>query len=306
MSGFSNERVLELLKTRFVCVAVDVWYEQRRNDSEGAFYRTIVGQRGALDPEHSTQGFYVSTVAGGLLRFWNNRDPDRLVKHLEAALALQPRTSVAIRTAKDREVDPRFAREVPDGAAVVEVFSRILGDDDREVCWPASDSWQEKLHATRGRDRLWVLPAEIDALAGGRVPDALLWRLARFHLVDNTRGEPPLWTRREVKRAVARLVPLDPDRPGLWRLEGRVELESADRKRGYAADLRGVVQLDGERLVRFDVVAAGECHGQGTYTPGAPKGEFPLAFATRVAADGTNAVPPQGARDLADYLRAVR
>ncbi len=313
MSGLDDPQVIELLKTRFVCVALDVWYEQRRDDGAGAFYRTVVGQRRDLDPERSTQGFYVSTVGGGLLRYWNNRDPQRIRQHLEAALAKQPARSVAIVTDRDHAVDPRLARPVPDGAAVVDVFARILdaSSDDGESCdvrWPAGDRWQTKLHGSIGRDHLWILPDEIDALAHGEVPDALLMRIARFHLVDNTRGEPPLWTRREVKRAAARLVPISADRPGCFRLDGHVELSTADLSRGDSVDLLGEVVVRDGRLVCFDVVGSGTCHGESTYTPGAPRGKFPLAFAMRIAADDAIArdVPPQGARDLADYLRAVK
>ena len=43
------------------------------------------------------------------------------------------------------------------------------------------------------------------------------------------------------------------------------------------AQLLGVVETKGDRVVRFDVVALGDFWGEGTYTRGAPRGKFPLA-----------------------------
>ena len=57
--------------------------------------------------------------------------------------------------------------------------------------------------------------------------------------------------------------------------------------------------------MRFDLVARGEFWGHGTYTPDPPKGRFPFAVALRLAAGSSAAdkVPPQGSRDLRDYIR---
>ena len=67
-STFSDERVIELLKTRFVPVALDVWYEERRADPAGDLYRKIVFQREGTSPEKTTQGFYICASDGRLLQ----------------------------------------------------------------------------------------------------------------------------------------------------------------------------------------------------------------------------------------------
>jgi len=58
-------------------------------------------------------------------------------------------------------------------------------------------------------------------------------------------------------------------------------------------------------MTAFDLAARGERRGEGTSTKGAPAGRSGLAVAFRLG-DGRvdDGVPPQGARDLPDYLRA--
>src|SRR5262249_13267103 len=50
-----------------------------------------------------------------------------------------------------------------------------------------------------GRDHLWLRKDEAKALARGELSESLTRRLVRFHLVDSTRGEPPMWRADEVK-----------------------------------------------------------------------------------------------------------
>jgi hypothetical protein len=149
-----------------------------------------------------------------------------------------------------------------------------------------------------GRDHLWVRKDEAEALAQGALPDSLKTRLTRFHLVDNTRCEPPMWRADEVKRLEMTLQD--------GRLAGTVRLETRSGNRGYQGDLLGFVEVKEGKVVRFDPVVRGQFWGEGTFTRGAPKGKFPLAVAfTR--SEGKNAadhVPPQATRGgLKGYLQ---
>jgi hypothetical protein len=130
------------------------------------------------------------------------------------------------------------------------------------------------------------------------LPESVKARLARFHLIDNTRGEPPLWGRDEVRQLRLML------REG--RLAGSVHLETKAGDRGYRAHLLGFVEAKDDKVVRFDAVAKGLFWGQGTYTSGAPKGMFPFAVAFTLAGGKGEVleVPPGGARgNLKGYLR---
>lgn len=286
-STFADDRVIELLQEKFIPVAVDCWYLDRAKDAAGEFYKKVVSQRQPFEPgKRSTQGFYAFAPDGTLLRGWNNRNVPRMREYLEKALKdFKPGASEALDAARD----PRFARPVPEGAVVVDVYSKVL-----EAEWPPTDDEMIKpLRVARGRDRLWILKDELEALAGGKFPDRLARRLARYHLLDNTRGEPPMWAPAEVKELTLDLKD--------GRIAGRATLDSGDRS--FQADLAGAAEFRDGKLVRFDVVARGACRGEGPFTKNAPKGAFTLGVAFTLAKPGeASKVAPQGARDLRGYL----
>jgi hypothetical protein len=294
-SVFSDDDVINLLKTRIVPVAVDEWYHVRRKDPEGDLYRAVVYQREGLDPkeDRTTQGFYLFTPEGKLLRGWNNRDPARVKRFLASALdGYRPPEAADI---SDSE-DPRFARSPGEGGVVVDVFTRVLQAD-----WPPPrDEWQSILRSATGRDHLWLRRDEVEALVAGKLPPSVARRIALYHLVDNTRGEPPMWRDRDVRKSEWKLVPEKEE--GTYRLEGTVHLSTEKGDRGYEASLLGRIESKDGKLVRFDVAARGAFRGEGTYTRGAPPGKFTLGIAFRLAEGGEAAkVPPQGARDFGEY-----
>jgi hypothetical protein len=163
---------------------------------------------------------------------------------------------------------------------------------------PTDDPWRQIFQESVSRDNLWITAAEHKALARGEVPEPLRQRIARFHLVDNTRGEPPMWREDEIRSIELRL------RDG--RLKGSVHLETDRGDRGYEAELLGSVEVEGGRVERMELVALGEFWGAGPFTGKGPEGRFPLAVTFELA-DGTDVadrIPPQGARGwLEGYLR---
>jgi len=295
-STFANPRMVEMLREDFVPVALDQAYQRRQQDAEGAFYRRIASQGPRNDFGSTTQGFYVATAQGELLLYNNNRDPEK-VRRLVAQAGERFRASAAAGEETEAiapgTADKRYSPQPPDGGLVVRVRARVLGGYP-----PATQPWQRELQVALSRDNLWVTGPEHAALAQGRLEETLLRRIARFHLVDNTRGEPPMWKDAEVRVLDARLEG--------GRLRGTVHLETGDGARGYRAELFGVVASDGTRVTRFDVVADGVFWGEGRYTRNAPEGRFPFAVALTLA-DGTDvadAIPPQGSRGWVDgYLR---
>jgi len=127
---------------------------------------------------------------------------------------------------------------------------------------------------------------------------SLQQRIARFHLVDNTRGEPPMWQPEEIRDCQIKL------NDGI--LSGSVHLETKDRSRGYQADLKGFVRVTDGVVIGLEMVVLGEFWGDGSYTRGAPEGKFPLAISFTLA-DGTDVadrIPPQASRGwLRGYLQ---
>jgi hypothetical protein len=88
-------------------------------------------------------------------------------------------------------------------------------------------------------------------------------------------------------------------------VRGVAHLATGRFERGYEAELKGVVEVKDNAVVRFDMVALGDFWGEGPFTRGAPKGKFPLAISFTLA-DGTDVadrIPPQGSRGwLRGYL----
>lgn len=203
-------------------------------------------------------------------------------------------------------------RELPDMAIAIRVHARELEDDGEGGLRAASA--RQGARGGASLDHLWLREEDYRNLilnddrpgATGPVLPRVVRRIARFHLVDNTRGEPPMWQEHEVREAEVR-VTIASCEENLMRLSlaGRMHLETDDGERGYEADIEGVIEADLStgRIRRFDVIAVGEHWGEGRYTPGARPGRTPLGFAFTLA-DGSqeaDRVPPQAARDLREY-----
>ena len=290
-STFADAEIVGMLKSRFVPVAIDQAYQRRQQDAEGDFYRRIAGQGPRNNFRGTTQGLYVGTAEGGFLGYTNNRDPSRVKGLLRQALEKhRPGTATVIDPGKP---DARYNPQPPEGGFVARVTSKVLGGYEE-----TTDRWRKIFQSSLGRDNLWVRADEHKALLKGDLPTSLATRIARYHLVDNTRGEPPMWRPDEVKRLDLTL------RDG--RITGQVHLETASGDRGYRADIRGVVATKDGRVTRFDLVAKGEFWGDGQFTRGAPKGKFPFAVALTLAdgSDAADRIPPQGSRGwVQGYIR---
>lgn len=295
-STFADPDIVKMLQDEFVAVAIDQAYQRRQQDAEGEFYRQIVRQSPRNNFENTTQGFYVATATGELLLFNNNRDPQKLRDLLRRKLAEFKRSAAASATVGALEadkLDARFNPRPPEGGLVVRVRAKVL--DGYE---PTEDAFKSIFQTALSRDNLWISKAEHEAMVRGSIPDALQKRIAQFHLVDNTRGEPPMWTPEEIRHLEMQLRG--------DQLRGSVRLATADGKRGFDAEMYGEIQVEGTTVRRWDLIVRGEFWGEGPFTRGAPAGRFPLAIAFSLAdgSDTADAIPPQASRGwLQGYLR---
>ncbi len=280
-----------MLQTAFVPVALDQAYQRRQQDAEGEFYRKIVDQGPRKAEDGTTQGRYVATADGKLLGFNNNRDTARVLKLMRESLTKLPTVTVAVIEAG--KPDGKYVYSPPEGGLVARVNSKVLGGYEE-----TDDEWRKMFQEGMGRDNFWIRRDEHEALARGEVAESLIVRMARFHLVDNTRGEPPMWEAADIQESNVKLEG--------GTLSGTVHLKTKSGDREFKADLFGYVIAVSGVVTRFDVVATGLFRGEGTFTRGAPKGEFPLGIAFRLA-DGTDfadAIPPQGSRGWLDgYIK---
>ena len=274
-------------------MAIDQAYQRRQKDAEGRFYQKIAngGPRKVGDGGPTTQGHYMATADGEFLAYRNHRDPEVLLDVMRESLKkFRPREVAPI---DPGESDRRFVYGPPEGGLVVRVHSRILGGYEE-----TNDRWKKIFQTGTGRDNFWIRKDEHEALVRGELPASLVSRMQRFHFVDNTRGEPPMWDESEIRDTQLSLEE--------GRVEGTVHLRTEAKDREFRANVLGMVETDGEKVTRFDFVVRGGFEGEGRYTRGAPEGEFPLAIVFTLAdgSDAADAIPPQGSRGWLDgYIR---
>jgi len=283
-----------MLHDKFVPVAIDQWYTRRQQDTSGEFYRQIAGQGPRSNFQQTTQGFYLADPAGGLLAYNNNRGPERIRALMEQALTrYQPPETTPL----EREnTDPRFSPTLPDGAVVVRVSAKVL--DGYEA---TDDRWQQLFQQAVSRDNLWITAQEQQALLTGQFPQHLALRMARFHLVDNTRGEPPTWKPIEIQQLDFQVTD--------GQISGTVELVSEDGSRGFQAELSGQVSGRDQAIVELTMTCVGEYWGAGPFTRKPPEGKFPLAIAFQLADgnDVADSIPPHASRGwIEGYLNPGR
>lgn len=299
-STFAHPEIVQLLKTRFVPVAIDQANQRRQKDTEGEFYRKIAAQGPRNLFDQTTQGFYIATPSGELLLYNNNRDPQKLLRLMKETLAeFESDKAVDFEAVETKTVDKRYSFSAPEGGLVIRVRAKVLGGYE-----PTQDRWKRIFQSAVSRDNLWVSAAEHQALVRGEFLPSLQMRLARFHLVDNTRGEPKMWKPDEVRRVSLKI---DEDE-----ITGTASMKTSESEkkypRGFEATLRGVVEVTDGEVTRFDLVALGDCWGNGPYTGGAPEGRFPLVI-TFTLADGSDTadrLPPQASRGwLEGYIKTT-
>jgi hypothetical protein len=270
----NNEpELVELIRTRFVAVAVDHEVE-RRKDSEGELYRKVAGKAVsnslfAFDPS----GKVLFQRLGGQIY-------QKFVPALKAAIKdYKPARADAKKVPTGADRDEHFY-PVPTDAVVVHVTSRMT---TRGTGWPGPKRW--------GRDNMWVRRDEVAALARGQLPGSLEQRIARFHLINTTGGHltsGAMWKPEHVRRLDMRLA--------RGRLTGEVTLEGwvrgpvrNDHSR-YSVRLLGFVEVKGGKLTRFDVVAVGTAcrvagSGPGIESHGEVGVPYTLAIGFRLSTD---------------------
>ncbi len=271
-------------------VAVDQHIHRRLKDAEGELFAAVLAQAGqTLDG--GAQGVFLFTPGGRLLEFANTVSAGHTRQLLAAAMG-KFNGLVESHPALPAHPPASPLPLPPEGGLVVAVSAKVLGGYQGSAPPRAAE-----FAASLGEDHLWIREDEARDLAKGVLPGGVTQRIARYHLVDNTRGEPPSWRPEEVRRLDLRLE--------RGRLTGSVHLETATGDRGYAAALLGFVEATAGKVQRFDLIARGEFWGHGTFTTGAPEGKFPFAVSFRLIPPNcaTDRTLPGAARlNLAGYL----
>lgn len=277
-STFADKVIVELLKDKFVPVAIDQWFTRRQEDTEGDFWRKIASQSPRNDFSKTTQGLFIVDASGNLVAFNNNRGPDRIREQMLKTIAnyKHPKDATPIvRTS----VDPKYSVKLPADGIVVRVAAQVTGGYET-----TDDPWRKIFQKATSRDNLWITKEEIADLQTDKFPENLAHRIERFHLLDNTRGEPSVWTSAEIKSSKWSIK--------AGKITGNAILKSTDGKRGFEATTMGEIAFDDSgKVISLNLFTQGDYWGSGAYTLKPPVGKFPLAIAFSLA-DGSDIADP--------------
>ncbi|MFO0843327.1 MAG: hypothetical protein U0797_13170 [Gemmataceae bacterium] len=324
--AFADAELIKLASKTFVPVAGDDWYQRRRQDDEGEFFRKVADQGPRKGAGGGTrQGIYCLTASGKLLAYKNALDASVMLDTLRQALRrwnalpAAERKPAALELPGPGNVDRDFARTPPEGGLILKCYTRILDRDDKGRYTRGTCKFSGGDRAAR--DHVWLTKSEWQSLlpteprAGERfaTPAGIARRLLRFHLADNTRGEPDFWAPEDVRQSDLTWTVREVS-------DGAVELgltgtallaTAADPKsapRGYDVALAGRLRYDRAKkaITQLDIVAVGEHWGEGTYTKGARPGRTPLgvSFELCPGTEPADRVTPQAAREVGAYLAA--
>lgn len=315
---------MNLLKEKFVCVAVDARKESGQyKDAESDFVRST-------NCVTQTAAGSVCVVTAGGKRLTSVGGPgEGMVRFLNGALKAWSELPEAERkpgaVEQSGPADPRRAAlSMPPGTLVLRAFNRHLGRDGKgelryalaEDFVPNTSKVQAERYAEAHNDFVWIPEAEGKALVPAEprkgdahpVPASFALRLFRFHL-DPCRGfsEGAAFTRSksDAGRLTLTVQEVSPEKLAL-RLEGSASLKENGRDEPsiYEPALLGHLEFDRARkaFTRFDLVALGTASGlprdaNGVITP--RKGPYPLGIAFELVANPTPAerLYPRGARD---------
>ncbi|RME73640.1 MAG: hypothetical protein D6776_06680, partial [Planctomycetota bacterium] len=213
MSSFSDPQVVRRLREQFVPVAIDCVPLRGGDDPASRWFRRIADEA-ALNPppkqggSPSRQGHYVALAYGPLLAAHNRRGAAAVLALMDEALA-RARRLPQPPAAEPPPAGPQRRPTLAPGGLRLDVYTRILRWQPGALAdLPAEFArWNRE---RTGLDHLWIWPDELAALLppphaqpGHRwsAPRRLARRIARFHLVDDVRGEPDAYRANEVREA---------------------------------------------------------------------------------------------------------
>jgi hypothetical protein len=271
------------------------------------------------------QGIYCLTADGKLLAYKNAQNAAVMREVLELglkrfkALPAEQRRPGAVEVPEHGKVDARYSRTPPAGGLILRAYTRILDRDNSKKLVKGTCAFTGGDRAAR--DHVWLTKEEWQSLVPSeprkgqtiQMPAAIARRLARFHLLDNTRGEPNQWRAGDVRKLdLTWTVTAVSAGEATMELTGAALLSTdADTdksSRGYDVALRGILRYDRAKkaITRLDLLALGEHWGRSTFTPGARPGRAPLGIAFEMVPGTSPAerIPPQMAREGAAYFAA--
>jgi hypothetical protein len=288
-SVWTDPEVKELA-AKFIPAADEVGRLQSGGDAECQLFRKIAEQGhygGRTQPSRTRQGTYAVTADGTFLSSWNKNDRRIVARKLRESLKIWDRLKAEGRTITGEdplditELD-RADRYFPERGLVLKVYTRDLPRDP-----PQQEPWAD----ARNQDFAWFtkkearqfLPGKIAPGRKREVPRDLVERLARFHFLDNVRGQTPPFLASAIEDATltGRVTAVDCDvvflrlegrtkavQKGDWSIQGFQDMNRpSEQERGLDMKVLGSARFDRKqgRFVGFEVVAVGTRWGGTQY-----------------------------------------
>lgn len=304
-----DSRVIALSK-QFVCAADEVWRLQRGSEADCIFFQKMVNGGERITDRGTRQGTWICAPSGRVLARTGSRQVEEFLETMKAGLArwaeLAPEEK-RVPEGVELQAEHRWEMNYPEGGLALERIVRDLdpGGLDAEPMprWSRDFAW-----FTEEKVRSWF---EGELPLGARVSLPLLARrLARFHLVDNARGQTLPYADSEISQAelTARVIAREGTlldlaltgrtsaaATGPWQLGDNLWKPSRNLPHGMRTRMMGSARfdLDAGRFVHFDFVALGvrsgrtQMNGRGR----APDDESLLAFHLALAPESMRLAP---------------
>jgi len=263
----------------FVAATDEVWRLQRYDDRECRFFRTCVAGR----PEPvsgSWQGIYIIAPSGEVLARRNSLSADRVLELIALGLERWRALPEEKRQAADPErYLPRFRWEDsrPQGGLILETLQRELEGEEGSFTVRRGPFNRDHVWYAKDEARAW-LPAQPHEGQRFGVPDRLARRLARFHLIDNVRGQEGPFAPEDIRSVEIEGVidHLDDEKirvrfsgktdlrsDGVWRMGDNEWKYFPNRPRGMRTEMVGVARWNVAEgaFDSFQIVAIGEAWG---------------------------------------------
>lgn len=242
---------------------------------------------------NDSQGMYIIGADGTSYGYCNDHDPSNIHVVLDKSLKKFKAHPPKKVTVTDKEIHTAFAITPAPTTSVLRVFSRIR---------PVPKGVTGLNHSV-GRDHMWIYPDEVKTLLawskqtpnGFKMPASVVLRFARYHLLDDVRGTPDMWDADEVRHVAFKAKTLrQSGNICTIVFTGSFKMRNHCEARGYEGTIEGELDLDSasQRVTRCRAVSSGKAWGDGTYTPNAPKGKYPLVIAFVEAHDAASQVVP--------------
>jgi hypothetical protein len=317
---WSDERV-RAAAAGFVAATDETWRLQRGNDAECRHFQAMADQghygqpreKGAPRDAGTRQGIYACAPSGALLASINALDADAVLAVLEQARVAWealPDEQRWLAAGADLRPAHRWEWSCPTDGLVLARTVRELPPDGDPDAEPLRPSNRDYAWFSADEARL-LLPATLEPGARRDVPPLVVRRLARFHLVDNVRGQTLPFADEEVAAdswLASEVVGREGDgvvlrlrgatravAEGPWLMGDNAWTPGGEYPRGVSCTLEGRAVWDpsGRTFTAFELVGVGEFWGSGWLNNRRADDRGPIGFLFTLAPDTpAGRVPP--------------